>query len=151
MPVSTDAIMAMPNFSPSGGPSNGLDLLASAATMNQPGVVSLNPVMPGPRLSSLLGLGGYICTIQQLLFPPKLVRRILDLQFVNVAELTTDVELLVPGRLAHIHPITDISLWVERFAVMAAILATHFPEKAPEFFVYMATIVRAERNYEGEH
>ena len=59
MPVSTDAIMAMPIFSPSGGPSNGLDLLASAATLNQPGAASLTPVMPGPRLGSLLGSGGY--------------------------------------------------------------------------------------------
>ena len=123
--------------------------LAAAATTNQPGVASLNPVMPGPRLSSLPGLGGYI---QSSSFSsPQTSEEIHDLEFVDVAKLTTDVELLVPGRLAHIHPITDISLWVERFAVTAAILATHFPEKAPEFFVYMATIVRAERNYEGEH
>ena len=31
---------------------------------------------------------------------------------------------------------------------MAALLATRFPHKAPELFAYMATIVRAERNYE---
>ena len=45
--------------------------------------------------------------------------------------------------------ITDISQWVERFSLMAAILATRFPLKAPEFWAYQATIVRAERNYEG--
>ena len=67
-----------------------------------------------------------------------------------LAELTTDVELSVPGRPAHTHPVTDILVWVERLAVMAAIHATRFPEKAPEFFTNMATIVRAERNYEGE-
>ena len=33
---------------------------------------------------------------------------------------------------------------------MAAVLATRFPEKAPELFAYQATIVRAERNYEGK-
>ena len=32
---------------------------------------------------------------------------------------------------------------------MAAILATRFPDKAPEFLAYMAIIVRAERNYDG--
>ena len=147
MPVSIDAIMAMPTFSLSGGPSNRLDLLASAATLNQPGVASLTPVMPGPRLGSLLGSGGYNPAAS---LPPKLVRRILDLEFVDVAKLTTDVELSMPGRPAHTHPITDISVWVERFTVMAVILATRFSEKAPEFFAYMATIVRAEHNYEGE-
>ena len=33
---------------------------------------------------------------------------------------------------------------------MAAIIATRFPHKAPELFAYQATIVRAERNYEGK-
>ena len=34
---------------------------------------------------------------------------------------------------------------------MAMVLATRFPEKAPKLFAYQATIVRAERNYEGKH
>ena len=33
---------------------------------------------------------------------------------------------------------------------MAAVLATRFPEKAPELFAYQATIARAERNCEGK-
>ena len=33
---------------------------------------------------------------------------------------------------------------------MVMVLATRFPEKAPELFVYQAIIVRAERNYEGK-
>ena len=33
---------------------------------------------------------------------------------------------------------------------MAAVLATRFPEKAPELWAYQATIIRAERNYEGK-
>ena len=44
--------------------------------------------------------------------------------------------------------VVDISHWVERYSTMAALLATRFPHKAPELFAYMATIVRAERNYE---
>ncbi len=46
-------------------------------------------------------------------------------------------------------PVTSISLWLERFSVYAAILANRFPDKAPELLAYQATIVRAERNYEG--
>ena len=48
-------------------------------------------------------------------------------------------------------PVTDISIWVEKFSVLAAILVTRFPEKAAELFAYQASIVRAERNYEGNH
>lgn len=33
---------------------------------------------------------------------------------------------------------------------MAAVLCTRFPDKAGELFAYQATIVRAERNYEGK-
>ena len=33
---------------------------------------------------------------------------------------------------------------------MAAVLASRFPEKALELLAYQATIVRAERNYEGK-
>ena len=44
-------------------------------------------------------------------------------------------------------PITDISQWAERYT---AILRTRFPDKATEFWAYLATIVRAERNYEGQ-
>ena len=53
-----------------------------------------------------------------------------------------------PGRPARL-PITDISQWVECFSIMAAILCTCFPEKAPKLWANQATIVCAERNYEG--
>lgn len=80
--------------------------------------------------------------------PPKVVRRILELDFLEMAEVTLDPEPSpVLGRPAP--PITDISKWVERYSLMAATLATRFPEKAPELFAYQATIVRAERNYEA--
>ena len=46
-------------------------------------------------------------------------------------------------------PVTNISQWIERFSVMAVILVTCFPEKAPEFLAYQALIARSKRNYEG--
>ena len=57
-----------------------------------------------------------------------------------------------PGRppvLAH-SLVQDISQWVECFSIMVAIVCTRFPEKAPELWAYQATIMRAERNYEGK-
>ena len=80
------------------------------------------------------------------------MRRILDLEFVEMAEVSVDDDTRpTPGRppTPARPPITDISQWVERFSLMAAVLTTRFPEKAPEFFAYQALMVRAERNYVG--
>ena len=43
-----------------------------------------------------------------------------------------------PGRL----PITDISQWMERFSLYAAILASRFPHEASELLAYQATIIK---------
>ncbi len=57
----------------------------------------------------------------------------------------------VPGRpqTPSRPPITDISQWIERYSLMAALVAARFPHKAPELFAYQSMIVRAERNYEA--
>ena len=128
----------------------GLDMLAAAAAASkqptpQPGVddhsivlESLNQAGPFNPMASL---------------PTKLVKRILNLDFVDISEVTVDGDTPQaagrppPARL----PITSISQWLERFSMMAAIMVTRFPLKAPELFAYLALIVRAQRNYEGEH
>ena len=46
-------------------------------------------------------------------------------------------------------PVTDISQWTECFAALAAILSTRFPDKAPQFWSYLRTIVKASRKFEG--
>ena len=60
-----------------------------------------------------------------------------------------DPPIQVPGRppLPARPPVHDISVLVEKYLVMAALLAARFPEKAPELFAYQASIVRAERNF----
>ena len=74
-----------------------------------------------------------------------------------MSELTTDAweEPLVsdpsgmnrrPSRRA---PVTDLNIWLDCYGRLAALLSTRFPEKAPEFWAYQSTIVRAARNYEG--
>ncbi len=85
--------------------------------------------------------------------PAKVVKRILDLDFVEMSEISIDAE--PPSNSSRTPtqtrlPITDISVWVERFSLMAAILVTRFPDKAAELLAYQASIVRAERNYEGK-
>ena len=45
--------------------------------------------------------------------------------------------------------VLDINFWTECFAVMAAILASTYPDKAPHLFAYLRTIVRASRTFES--
>ena len=69
-----------------------------------------------------------------------------------MAEISSDEPPpAVPGRQNPPRaPITDIKQWLEKYSLMAAVLVSRFPEKAPELFAYQATIIRAERNYEGQ-
>ncbi len=46
--------------------------------------------------------------------------------------------------------VTDISRWVQRYSSMAAILAARYPNNAAELFAYLAQIVWAAQNYEGD-
>ncbi len=45
--------------------------------------------------------------------------------------------------------VTDIVMWTECFATLATVLATHHLDKAAQLMVYLRTIVRASRNFEG--
>ena len=84
--------------------------------------------------------------------PSRVVKKILDLEFVDMAEVTAHEEPpQSPGHapLPAGPPVTDISKWLERYSIMAAILSTRFPEKAPELWAYQASIIQAERNYVG--
>ena len=105
------------------------ELLAPAATA--PAIAAAGPFNPAASVAM------------------KVVKRILDLEFVEISEVTCIADNpQIPGRPPP--PVRPaITEWVERFSLMAAILATRFPLKAPEFWAYQATIVRAERNYEG--
>ena len=82
---------------------------------------------------------------------PKIAKKILDLDFVEMSEISLDdPPPHTPGQppLPARPPIQDISVWIEKYSVMAALLASRFPEKAPELFAYQASIVRAERNFD---
>ena len=80
------------------------------------------------------------------------VKKILDLEFVDMAEISADVDFQVAGRPGGSArpPIATISKRLERYSVMAAVQTTRFPEKAPELFAHQGSIIRAERIYEGE-
>ena len=144
---------SVPIFTPNPIGHSGLDILAAAAlTGKTPGCTlgAVAPQAPHPNQMLLSMPGPYnpATTISA-----KVARRILELEFVEMAEISADDDLpQANGRPASSSrpPITNISQWLERYSVMAAILATRFPEKAPEVLVYQAAIIRAERNYKGK-
>ena len=141
----------LPTFSTVQTGSSPLSLLASVATSHLahsdlPGAPTTGPTLVG---HNLYNKGPYN---PAALLPPRLVKRILDLEYVEMSDISPDD---TPAPLTG-HPppppkkpIQDISRWVEKFATMAAVLTARFPEKAPEMFAYLTSIVKAERNFEG--
>ena len=111
--------------------------------------VAATPVAATPVAGVPAGAGPFNAAAS---LSTKVTRKILALELVEMSEITVDPDMpQVPGRPPPPArpPITDISQWVERFSLMAAVLTTRFPEKAPELWAYQASIVWAERNYEG--
>eukprot|EP00731_Ephydatia_muelleri_P032923 Em0024g467a len=110
--------------------------------------------------SSTQNAGEYTSSPSAVL-PARLSHRIVELEFVEISELLPDswqeeTQPLVvfdaqlnPRRLSRKAPVQDISLWIECFSRMAAVLVTRYPDKGPELWAYQASIVRAARNYEG--
>jgi hypothetical protein len=89
--------------------------------------------------------------------PPKVVKKVLALEFVEMTELRADIwaeepppsEHGQPSRRGPAKPVTDIRIWLGCYARMASLLATRFPSKAPELWAYQSTILKAAHNYEG--
>ena len=145
-------LLSMPTLT-SGNPrlSTELDVLAAAAAASEQPNPQPGGVGHGSRSNALesSNQAGPFNPVASL--PIKLVKRILNLEFVEMSELTVDDDTSQatgqphPARL----PVTTISQWLERFAVMVAIMVTRFPLKAPELFAYQAMIVRAQRGSIG--
>ena len=87
---------------------------------------------------------------------PKVAEKILEGQFVDMTELPDswhweDASLQLPShRPPRRPPVTEITVWVECFTLMAGVVISRFPEKAQHMFQYLRTIVRASRNFEGQ-
>ena len=131
----------MPVFRPPAGTTRGLDKLATAAMAQ-----SKKPLMeaPKPPATSLSTPGPYK---QAAGIQPKVVKKILDLEFIEMTELnipSTNSAGQQNHRGCSRLPVTEIKLWLECFARMAAILTMCFPEKGPEFWTYKTTILRDE-------
>ena len=108
-------MMGMPTFSPSLTHTRGLEMIAEAATETS---------TSQPPLPPLTGLNQRQLSLHQAdtflpgaSLPTKLVKRILNLDFIEMAEISTDEPVATnqgrpnPPKL----PITDIRIWLEKF------------------------------------
>jgi hypothetical protein len=91
--------------------------------------------------------------------PAKLVKKILDLEYVEIADLVPDNWQYIDeeqskcchqAKRPRKGQIVDILLWVECFSFMIEVLATHYPHKVSELMAYQRTVVRAQRTFAGE-
>ena len=91
--------------------------------------------------------------------PARLVKRILEFEFVEIVDMLPDAwqEDSQTGadthplsrRLVRRTPIAEITLWLEGFARLASVLTSKHPTKAAEMWAYQSAIIRAARNFEG--
>ena len=116
--------------------STGTTLLTTVAT----GIISTASII----LPALLPVA--VSTPEALPLPAKLIKKILELDYIDMQELVQDTwnEDAVVTRVG---AVTDILVWVECFSL---VLASRYPEKTPQFMAYQRTIVRAQWSFTGE-
>ncbi len=120
-------------------------VLASAAALSQtPPTLLANPSpIPTPKELQPTGVPG----LPPIL--PKLAKKICALEYVDMAELLPEAWRQEADRgesCCHTpRPsrglITDVTVWAECYATMAALLASHYPGKAPHLLAYLRTKV----------
>ena len=126
----------------------------SAATATIPALASIMAAGTTPPASTLQDPS----VKRSLPLPAKLVKRILDLEFVDMVELVPDSWRYQEEEAKCCHqpkrqrrgPVTDILLWVECYVSLVEVLCTGHPDKVPEFMAYQQTIVKAHRTFLGE-
>ena len=91
--------------------------------------------------------------------PAKLVKRILDREYIDMAELVPDSwrfqeeeqsKSCYQNKRLRRGPITDILLWVECYASLVEVLSSCFPQKTLELMTYLKMIVKTHRSFAGE-
>ena len=99
--------------------------------------------------------------IQQLHLPPKVVTRILKLEFIEMSELISgtwneDGHASLTGGEAQKHlprcpPVTDIMTWLQCYALLAVVLLTRYTKKALELWAYQSLSIREAKIMRGRH
>jgi hypothetical protein len=142
-------------------PSSGLSLpvFARASTVPTLDGTLTHAVLDGsPRLGEQnysfgSGLGADLAAR----FPPKMVAKIENLEFVEMSDLLQEAwvaDAAGPSSPSVKHlgrrpPVSDILVWAECFTAMAAVLSQKYPMKSLELFAYPCRIFHAARIYDS--
>ena len=138
---------ALPLFTLAGG--SGTQTSASTGLPRWPLPIQTTSKGADGAGSDLLALPGFSSV------PPKLIKRIIDKHYVEIWELLPETwQLESESTCCHVTKrprrslVTDISIWTECYATMAAILSAAYPDKGPQLFAYLRTITKASRTFE---
>lgn len=114
----------------------------------------------GPTLMGAVAISPDTVTrgpLQTLSLPTKIIKKVLDLEYVDMGELLPDSghyqeeeQKCCHQRRQRRGPVTDILLWVEGYSSLVSILSSHYPDKTAHFMAYLKTIVKAHRTFTGE-
>ena len=123
--------------------------MAISAPASLPAVPAVQSVPSAPVAVAGVLLGDGLAPL-----PPKLIKRIQQLEFVEMADLLAEAWFLEESTMeAQLRrqkgPVTDILVWVQCFTTFASTLAMAYPDKIAELMAYLSTIVRCHRDYEG--
>ena len=89
--------------------------------------------------------------------PEAIVKKILRLEYVDMAELKPNAWLLHSEESDNLstlfrkkkEPVTDILVWVQCFSAMVAIVAQQYPAATLHLMAYQSTIVKCAKRYDG--
>ena len=114
-----------------------------------PGAARLTVAAGAAPSAELLNLPGFSSV------PQKLLKKIVAKEYVDICELLPEMwQIKTESSCCHAKRlrralVTDINVWTECFATMAAVLSAAYPDKAPQLFAYLRIITKASRNFES--
>ena len=92
--------------------------------------------------------------------PPKVVKKILNLEYVEMAELLPEYWGAdepeshccnnQTSKALRRSPVTDILVWLDCYAFLVSVLCSAHPHKFPHFMAYQRTIIRTHRMFLGD-
>ena len=140
-----------------------VSLLASLPTFAT--TVASGALFPMPITTPIAtpgGATGIVATklsLSQLSLPPKLIKKILDLELTDMSELVPDNWHFESDEQRCCHqsrrsqrkgPVMDILLWLECYSSLVTVLSSKFPAKIAAFMAYQRTIIKAHKTFIGE-
>lgn len=132
------------------------DQLRHVATMKDTGTNDNQLTLPGSTRPGNGDAGSVLLGTSYPPVPNKLVKKINDGDFVEMADLlpdrlanSGDNELAKPSKKRRI--VTNILEWVRCFGLYTSIISRSAPERVPDLLGYQALIIDAYTEYQGDH